>query len=624
MPKLLRSISVVMPVFNGVRFLRRSIGSLLNQTSPDWELLAVDDASTDDSLGVLREYASRDTRIRVISMPTNGGPAMARNRALGEARAEWIAYLDCDDEFAPDHVERILKLSGQCRDAMVFRYDLVDQNGVTTAYDPAKIYPLNPRRNFSTPLGVAHRAELFEKVGGFDEELRYEADWDLWRRFEALGVRWSFVPLSSGKYHIRADSHFRSKAGDYRPDPLLPSRIPAAEKTRGLRLLFCSWHNYLDPGSGAASATRAALESLREGGWQCRAVCGSQMDFGEPVPLSDFFPSVGIRPTLQRADRLACFEACVDGVPVSMYVPESTADHGAFLDAVERTMREWSPDIVLTYGGNELQRKMQAVFRTSKARIVFALHNHTYSRPDLFADVDLVLTPSEFTRGHYRRAFCLDSVAVIWPWKREILDETTEARYVTFVNPQPNKGLAWWRGIARELNAIRPDIPLLVVRGRARSDDPLLRFSNVTEIPYTPSPNEFYSKSKLLLMPSLWMESFGRVAAEAMALGIPVLASDRGALPETMGDTDFSLTIPERFTPEAIAEPTRSEIEPWIRLIIRLWDDPAYYGHASERCLAHAVRWEPGTISDRLDEILRSVLAPDGCEMAPYFRRSNL
>ncbi len=88
------------------------------------------------------------------------------------------------------------------------------------------------------------------------------------------------------------------------------------------------------------------------------------------------------------------------------------------------------------------------------------------------------------------------------------------------------------------------------------------------------------------LMPSLWRESLGRVAIEAMANGIPVMASDRGALSETLGDAGFVFTIPERCTPSSSAVPTAQEVAPWVAAIERLWDDPAF--EARHRALAKA------------------------------------
>ncbi len=111
--------------------------------------------------------------------------------------------------------------------------------------------------------------------------------------------------------------------------------------------------------------------------------------------------------------------------------------------------------------------------------------------------------------------------------------------YVTFINPQPEKGVTVFARIALELGRRRPDIPLLVVEGRGTADGlaglpvDLSGLTNLHRMANTPNPWDFYRVSRVVLMPSLWRESLDRVPIEAMANGIPVLASDRGALPET-------------------------------------------------------------------------------------------
>jgi glycosyltransferase involved in cell wall biosynthesis len=84
-----------------------------------------------------------------------------------------------------------------------------------------------------------------------------------------------------------------------------------------------------------------------------------------------------------------------------------------------------------------------------------------------------------------------------------------------------------------------------------------------------------------------------------MANGIPVLASDRGALPETMGDAGFVFTIPERCTPTSGVVPTAQEVAPWVAVIERLWDDPEFEAEHRRRALAEAKRWD----GDKLAEL---------------------
>jgi glycosyltransferase involved in cell wall biosynthesis len=129
----------------------------------------------------------------------------------------------------------------------------------------------------------------------------------------------------------------------------------------------------------------------------------------------------------------------------------------------------------------------------------------------------------------------------------------------------------------------------------------------------THDPRDFYRVTKVLLVPLLWNESFGLVAAEAMINGIPVLASDRGALREVVGtiggqglrvegqmDTGgFLFHIPANYTPETVNVPTAEEVGPWVETIIRLWDDDALCRQCSEKSRAHSRQWH----ADRLASV---------------------
>lgn len=90
-------ISVVMPLYNAEKYIGESIESILGQSEGDFELIIVDDASTDASLSIARAYAARDERIVLLRNAVNGGAAFTRNRALDAARGEFIAFMDADD-----------------------------------------------------------------------------------------------------------------------------------------------------------------------------------------------------------------------------------------------------------------------------------------------------------------------------------------------------------------------------------------------------------------------------------------------------------------------------------------------------------------------------------------------
>lgn len=98
-------VSIVMPAYNTAQYIADSVASVQRQTYPNWELIIVDDGSTDDTCGMLRPFLS-DSRIRLLRNAVNSGAAVSRNRALREARGRWIAFLDSDDLWMPQKLER--------------------------------------------------------------------------------------------------------------------------------------------------------------------------------------------------------------------------------------------------------------------------------------------------------------------------------------------------------------------------------------------------------------------------------------------------------------------------------------------------------------------------------------
>lgn len=101
-------VSIITPVYNCGKFIESTILSVQRQTFPDWEMIVVDDCSTDNTVQIVRDYANSDNRIRLICNENNSGAAVSRNTALREAKGEWIAFLDSDDLWKPEKLERQL------------------------------------------------------------------------------------------------------------------------------------------------------------------------------------------------------------------------------------------------------------------------------------------------------------------------------------------------------------------------------------------------------------------------------------------------------------------------------------------------------------------------------------
>lgn len=131
-------VSVLMAVYNAASYLQESIESLLGQTFTDFELIAIDDASTDTSLKILRQYAQKDARIKVISLQENGGQGHARNEGLKIAQGEYVCFVDSDDRLSNDALEQMVaafdaKPQIGC---VLFRLAYTDSMGKLIGYYP--------------------------------------------------------------------------------------------------------------------------------------------------------------------------------------------------------------------------------------------------------------------------------------------------------------------------------------------------------------------------------------------------------------------------------------------------------------------------------------------------------
>jgi glycosyltransferase involved in cell wall biosynthesis len=273
------------------------------------------------------------------------------------------------------------------------------------------------------------------------------------------------------------------------------------------------------------------------------------------------------------------------------------------------------PDVLLTYDGHPICLELMRRTGSPSIAVVFHLHNFAYGDSRAFAHVAALIFPSEHSRRCYAERIGLDSTVIADPVQLDrVIAENPESRYLTFVNPQAEKGVIVFARIALKLGRRRPDIPLLLVEGRWASDaldrlpPDISGLTNLYRMASTPDPRDFYRVSRAVLMPSLWRELLGQVAMEAMANGIPVLASDRAALHETLGDAGFVFTIPERCTPANGAVPTAREAAPWVASFERLWDDPAFEARHRALAMEKAQFWQ----SDRLTEHYQTLFATRG------------
>ncbi|WP_332872624.1 glycosyltransferase family 2 protein [Allopontixanthobacter sediminis] len=171
-------VSVVMAVYNGARFLREAVDSILDQTLTDFEFLIVDDASTDETPVILKQLAKRDDRIVLIRNERNLGPYPSANRALDRARGEYIARLDADDIALSDRLDRqVCYLDENPEVFVVGGIEIaINSDGVSGRSGRSGLNPLPFRylAHFTAP--IVHSSATFQRISADHEPLRYSQD----------------------------------------------------------------------------------------------------------------------------------------------------------------------------------------------------------------------------------------------------------------------------------------------------------------------------------------------------------------------------------------------------------------------------------------------------------------
>ena len=179
-------ISVVLPVYNGERYLRESLDSILAQTMDDFELIAVDDCSTDRTPAILAEYAARDSRIRIIRNAENQKLPRTLNIGFAEARGEYLTWTSDDNAYLPEAFARMAeRLDRTPEVAMVnASVDMMDETGKVEKLD-GDPFDADPQMSFySNCIGACflYRRKVLEEIGGYDPEMFLIEDHEYWIR----------------------------------------------------------------------------------------------------------------------------------------------------------------------------------------------------------------------------------------------------------------------------------------------------------------------------------------------------------------------------------------------------------------------------------------------------------
>jgi glycosyltransferase involved in cell wall biosynthesis len=207
------AVSILTPAFNSAAFIGETIESVLGQTWSDFELLIVDDGSTDGTLDAVRAAARGDSRVKSFSS-AHGGPSMARNVALQHASGRLLALLDSDDVWEPQYLTSQLSLLDRHPDISIVSANVLSRGG------PLNGTPFWPITSGTHELGAhepiaqdnavsvfaVFRREVFEQIGGFDPAFTGNEDYEFWLRAVNAGFRVMQNRAPLGRYRRRPGS----------------------------------------------------------------------------------------------------------------------------------------------------------------------------------------------------------------------------------------------------------------------------------------------------------------------------------------------------------------------------------------------------------------------------------
>jgi len=386
-----------------------------------------------------------------------------------------------------------------------------------------------------------------------------------------------------------------------------------------VRFLLTNNHCISDPTAGVTQSLRTIMRWLAEAGHECHILTTARFESPVTFTIEEHLRQRGVPlPCIPAKSRTAkqtnkrqrravgrpIVHYTADAVPVTLLLTRHNdesrpdrAEAAQYQVLVEQLLHEFAPDQLIACNGHPMIRLALAMARKRGITTVFAVRGFGYYERRYFEHADHVLTCSQYLTDMYREKVGLISTPIEPPieWSR-VIAPTESRAFVTFVHPAPHKGLLLFARLADMLGSRRPDIPILVVQsgqsGGSLNSIPGIDFSKYPQImaaPPVPTPADYFALTRILLVPSVWEEPFGRVAAEAMINAIPPLVSERGSLPQVVGG-DFSaggggrvLPIPAWLTFKTFRLPSEEEVQPWFDAVCALWDDPTLYRRMGTR-----------------------------------------
>ncbi len=386
-----------------------------------------------------------------------------------------------------------------------------------------------------------------------------------------------------------------------------------------MRFLLINNHCISDPTAGVVQSLSTIMRWLVQAGHECQVLTTGRFEVRVPFTLDQHLARLGVnvewsRPSIPRgkahrgkprtAKQCDVARFTLDEVRVTLLkskhndekFPDSSETE-QYLTLLNNILDDFKPDQLIACNAHPMILLGLKQARQRGIATVYSIRGYGYYDPRYFEHVDHVFTCSQHISDVHFEKIGLVSTPIEPPidWSKVVAPMETRA-FVTFVHPAPHKGVWHFARLADMLGSRRPDIPVMVIQSgetagwlnRIRGVD-FTRYPQVMAAPPVARPSEYFALTRILLVPSVWDEPFGRVAAEALINGIPAVVSDRGSLPHVVGGdysaggAGFVLPLPNWLEPTVYRLPTAEEVEPWFTIICRLWDDAELYNSAAAR-----------------------------------------
>jgi teichuronic acid biosynthesis glycosyltransferase TuaG len=207
-------VSIITPLYNSEEFIKDTIDSVLSQTYTNWEMIIVDDCSTDNSVEITSRIIDTNPKIRLIKLKKNVGSALSRNSALQVAKGRYIAFLDSDDLWFPDKLEKQLLFMSERKIPISFTsYELIDENGINKMHTIHSVDKLNQIDYLKNTIIGFSTSMIDTKIVGNDfrmKDIRTRQDTSLWitllgKGFFAYGINEVLVKYRTHSRSISAN-----------------------------------------------------------------------------------------------------------------------------------------------------------------------------------------------------------------------------------------------------------------------------------------------------------------------------------------------------------------------------------------------------------------------------------